>query len=355
MDPDAPVMVTGGSGYIAGWIIKYLLEAGRTVHATVRDPDKAHGLEHLHSMSAAHPGTLTLFRADLLDAGSFDEAMLGCELVLHTASPFIISGFTDANEALVRPALDGTRNVLDAVNRTASVKRVVLTSSVAAIYGDNIDLRDVPGGVFTEQHWNTTSTIDHQPYPYSKTLAEREAWTIHDKQDRWDLITINPGLVLGPSLAKASASTSLSTMKQLTDGTMALGAPSLSFGIADVRDVARAHLLAGSTADAHGRHIVTAGTVTFLQMGKMLRSRFGNRYLFPRFTAPKAVVLLIAPVAGLTRDFVRRNVGHPISFDNSRSRHNLGVEYWAIDDTLADHFQQMLDDGIVKSRRPPRG
>ena len=161
----APVLVTGASGYVASWLVKYLLEAGHTVHGTVRDPAKPKGLEHLAALSAAHPGQLKLFKADLLTAGDYDAAMQGCELVMHTASPFVISGLKNNYEELVRPALEGTKNVLDSVNRTASVKRVVLTSSVVSIYGDNVDGLQVPKGIFTEEHWNTSSSVDHQPAP----------------------------------------------------------------------------------------------------------------------------------------------------------------------------------------------
>ena len=350
INPNTPVLVTGASGYIASWIVKYLLEAGHSVHGTVRDPAKKSGLEHLQKLSDAHPGKLKLFKADLLDQGSYDAAMQGCELVMHTASPFIISGFTDANEALVRPALEGTRNVLEAVNRTPSVKRVVLTSSVAAIHSDNIDAREVPDHTFTEAHWNTRSSLDHQPYYYSKTVAEKEAWAMQAKQSRWDLVTINPGLVLGPSMTRASASTSLTTMKQLVNGTMFPAAPHLQMAFVDVRDVAMAHLKAGYTPSANGRHITSAGNPTMLNLGRMLRKRYGNKYLFPFLRAPKAMVWLIAPMAGLTRKFVSLNVGHPVRFDASKSRRELGMSYRPIENTVCDHFQQMLDDGIVRQR-----
>lgn len=348
IDPDAPVLVTGASGYIGSWIVRALLEAGHTVHGTVRNPQKTTGLEHLHKLSADHPGRLVLFKADLLAPGSFDEAMDGCQLVMHTASPFLLSGFTDAQEALVRPALEGTRNVLDAVNRAQSVKRVVLTSSVVAIYGDARESQSVPGGVFTEEHWNTTSSVDHQPYPYSKTVAEQEAWRYQEAQDRWDMVTIHPGLVLGPSLTSASDSASLSTMKQFTDGTLLAGAPALTMGVVDVRDVADAHLRAGFTPEAHDRYIVNADSLTLLEIGKILRRRFGPFYPFPRMTAPKMLVKAIAPLAGLTREFVDRNIGYPLEFDNSRSRNELGLVYRPAERTITEHFRQMLDDGLVR-------
>ena len=350
INPKAPVLVTGASGYIASWLVKYLLEAGYTVHGTVRDPAKKSGMEHLQKLAGEHGQRLKLFKADLLDMGSYDAAMQGCELVMHTASPFVISGLKDAHEELVRPALEGTRNVLESANRTASVKRVVLTSSEVAIYGDNIDGLKVPGGMFTEEHWNTSSSVDHQPYPYSKVVAEKEAWEIQKKQSRWDMVTINPGLVLGPSLTKASASTSLVFIRQLANGTMWPGAPDLWMGMADVRDVAQAHIKAGFTPAARGRHITNGANTTPLEMGRILHAKFGSGFKFPMFTAPKLLIWLIAPMAGLTRKFVSTNVGYKIGFDNSKSVKELGMKYRPLEQTLCDHFQQVLDDGLLRRR-----
>jgi nucleoside-diphosphate-sugar epimerase len=321
------------------------LEDGYTVRGTVRTPDKAKGLEHLRALQDAHPGRLTLHQADLLDEGSYAEAMDGCELVIHTASPFLIGKVRDPEAQLIRPALEGTRNVLGSVNATPSVKRVVLTSSVVAIHGDNVDMKG--RGAFTEADWNTTSSADHQPYPYSKTVAERAAWELADAQDRWDLVTIHPGLVLGPALTTSSKSGSMTTMKAFIDYSLATGAPDLAMGMVDVRDVARAHISAGFTPTAHGRYITNAQSTSMLGIGRVLRARFGRSYPFPYTVVPKPIFRLIAPVAGFTREFVDKNVGWPLEFDNSRSVAELGLKYRPVEDTIGDHFQQMIDDGVA--------
>jgi nucleoside-diphosphate-sugar epimerase len=348
IDSDAPVLVTGASGYVASWIVKDLLELGRTVRATVRDPAKPTGLEHLHELAAAHPGRLTLHAADLLERGSFTAAMDGCQLVVHTASPFLVGKVRDAQEQLIRPALEGTENVLASVEATPSVRRVVLTSSVAAVYGDNVEMRG--RGPFTGEDWNTTSSETHQPYPYSKTVAERAAWKAAEGQDRWDLVTIHPGLVLGPALTTVSKSGSMTTMSHFVDHSLTHGAPALTLGVVDVRDVARAHVAAGFTPEAHGRYIANADSLSMLQIGGILRSEFGARLSFPRFSAPKKVIELAAPIAGLTRDFVKRNVGHPVAFDSSRTEAELGVTFRPARESVVDHYRQMIDDGLAKGR-----
>lgn len=218
IETDSPVLVTGATGFVAGWIVKELLEAGLTVHAPIRhasDPDKT---RYLRQLAEATPGQIRFFEADLLKPGSYGQAMAGCRVVFHKASPFTID-VKDPQKELIDPALQGTRNVLEEANRVTSVRRVVLTSSCAAIYGDAADVADAPGGILTEEQWNTTSSLQHNPYSYSKTVAEKEAWRIAEAQDRWDLVVINPSLVIGPGINPHATSESFRMVKQMGDGT----------------------------------------------------------------------------------------------------------------------------------------
>lgn len=345
------VLVTGASGYIAGWIVKYLLEEGHTVHATVRDPSNRRSTDHLWQIAAKTPGTLKLFKADLLDAGSFDEAAAGCSIIMHTASPFILDGFRDANEALVRPAVEGTRNVLGSASQSASVRRVVLTSSVAAVFGDNADLVATGSPAFTESHWNESSSVHHNPYQYSKVAAEREAWKLHGTQQRWELVAINPGMVYGPSLTSASHSASIDTLRQLGDGRLRTGVPALAYGVVDVRDVARAHLLAAFNPQAQGRYLLVAQDISMIGIAKILRRKYGTGYPFPRVVVPKPMAWAFGPFFGpVTRKFISRNVGYPVKFDNRRSL-GLGVTYRPIEETFTEHFQQAVEDGLIRQRK----
>jgi len=347
---DHPVMVTGASGYIGGHVAARFLAEGLTVRAPVRNPDSRARLAPLVAVANDLPGTLELSTADLMSPGSYEAAAQSCQLVVHTASPFE-TNFDDPQTELVDPAVKGTENVLSAANASSSVKRVVLTSSCAAIYGDNTDLADAPGDAFTEAVWNTTSSLDHQPYSYSKTLAERRAWELQEAQDRWDLVTINPGFVIGPALGPGATSDSFAIATQIVDGTMRFGAPDMTVPTVDVRDVADAHYLAGFRPEATGRHILSAEVMPTLDLVAPLREKFGKRLPLPKSLTPKALMWLVGPIASkgvFTRKVISRNVGVPIQFDNSKSREALGIDYRPVGTALVEMIEQLIDSGAVK-------
>ncbi|UUS59274.1 MULTISPECIES: aldehyde reductase [unclassified Acinetobacter] len=347
-----PILVTGATGYIASWVIKNLLEQGHTVHATVRDLNKKKSFAHLENIANQSTGTFKLFEANLLTPHAFDEAMQGCEIVIHMASPFVVTNYKDAVKDIIEPAVIGTENVLNSVNQTESVKRVVVTSSIASTYGDAIDIKQTANNQFDESHWNTTSSETHQPYPYSKVMAERKAWDMQKAQNRWELVCVNPALVLGPSLTAMTKSGSVEVLEQFANGMTLAGVPPMWNGIVDVRDVADAHLQAAFNPNAKGRYIISGGTLSLLEMGKILRQHFGPKFPFPRNQLPKAAFKLFGPLAGFSKSFVELNMGFPIYFNADKSKSELGISYRNIETSLVEHFQQLLDDGVVKQYIP---
>jgi dihydroflavonol-4-reductase len=334
-------LVSGGSGFVAGHLVQQLLAGGDTVHATVRSLDNAAKVEPLLDLQRAHPDRLHIFEADLLKPGSFDAAMTGCEVVYHVASPFLMpEQIRDGRTQLLEPALSGTRNVLASVEATQTVRRVVLTSTVGAIFGDYIDVLQMEGQVLSERYFNTTSSVDYNAYHYSKVMAEQEAWRIRQSQDRWDMVAINPGLILGPSLTPTSESGSLFLLDEMLKGYFFYGAPDLGFTTVDVRDVAQAHIAAAKNPAAHGRYIVADKQMTsFIDMAKILRRVHRKPYLLPTVQVPNWLIRPIGPLFGLTRQYMRNHFGIRFTTDNQRSIDELGVVYRPIEETLVEHYE----------------
>ncbi|MER5748905.1 NAD-dependent epimerase/dehydratase family protein [Streptomyces sp. NPDC002088] len=337
----AGVLVTGGSGFVGSHLVRRLLEHGYRVHTTVRTTADAAKVGPLADMRDVFPGRLELFEADLLVRGSFDEAMQGCRVVFHVASPFLMpEKIKDGRRDMVDPALLGTRNVLGSVERTPEVERLVFTSTVGAIFGDYIDVRGMDDQVLAEKYFNTTSTVDNNPYHYAKTLAERAAWDAEAAQDRWRMVSVNPGLILGPSLTPASQSGSLFLLDELFKGYFFYGAPDFSFTTADVRDVADAHIAAAENPDAKGRYIVAAETMTsFHEMSRIIRRRYPRSLRLPRTALPHWPVRVLGPAFGLTQDYIRKHLGIRFRVDNGRSVHELGITYRPIEETLLEHYE----------------
>jgi nucleoside-diphosphate-sugar epimerase len=266
------VLVTGGSGFIASHCILQLLAAGHEVRTTVRNLSREGDVRAMLKQGGGEPGNrLSFFAADLENDAGWPEAVAGCEYILHVASPFPASVPKNEDELIV-PAREGALRVLRAA-RDAGVKRVVLTSSFAAIgYG-----QPPRGTPFDETDWTDVNGPDVQPYAKSKTLAERAAWDFIAREGGGlELSVVNPVGVFGPVLGP-DYSTSILLFQRLMDGAMP-GCPRLYFGVVDVRDVADLHIRAMSDPAARGERFlaVTGDFMSIQEIALVLKARMGN-------------------------------------------------------------------------------
>ncbi|OQR96883.1 dihydroflavonol-4-reductase [Achlya hypogyna] len=248
------VCVTGGSGFLGSYVVKLLLEKGYRVKTTVRDVTDTKKVAHLRALPGAAE-RLELFQADLLQEGSFDAAIKGCSGVFHTASPFFTKNQT--RDALVVPAVEGTLNVLRSCARQESVRRVILTSSMAAIYVHCDTLPD--DHVFTEADWSNEERMEKLGlwYCLSKTVAERTAHAfVADNRPNFDLVAMCPTLIFGPMLQPVVNESSDKVLKLANGDTKTLANAGRCF--VDVRDVAQAHIAGFETASAAGRYMLVS-------------------------------------------------------------------------------------------------
>jgi nucleoside-diphosphate-sugar epimerase len=265
------VLVTGGSGFIGSHCILQLLAAGHRVRTTVRSLEREGDVRAMLKVGGAEPGDrVTFVAADLEKDAGWPEAAAGCDYALHVASPFP-QKLPKHEDELIVPAREGALRLLRAA-RDAGVRRVVLTSSFAAI-GYGHPRREAP---FNETDWTDPNGAEVLPYTKSKTLAERAAWDFIAQEGRaLELSVVNPVGVFGPVLGP-DYSTSILIVQRLMDGAVP-GCPRLYFGAVDVRDVADLHILAMTAAAAKGeRFLAVAGDfVSILDIAKMLKDRLG--------------------------------------------------------------------------------
>ncbi|CAN0862386.1 Phenylacetaldehyde reductase [Linum grandiflorum] len=262
------VCVTGGSGYIASWIIKLLLERGYTVKTTVRDPTDKTKTQHLLSLDGAGD-RLQLYKADLTEDGCFDAAVSGCDGVFHTASPCFFQT-TNPQEDLIEPAVKGTLSVLKSCAKVPSVKRVVLTASMASVICNG---RPLSPDVVVDETWFSDPEFcqkNQHWYMLSKTLAEEAAWTFA-KENGIDLITINPGFVIGPYLQKCLNFT-VEEVLRIINGTREF--PGETYRFVDVRDVANAHVLAFENPSASGRYCVVGRMAHYTKVLEIMHEQY---------------------------------------------------------------------------------
>ncbi|KAL3647554.1 hypothetical protein CASFOL_008522 [Castilleja foliolosa] len=268
------VCVTGASGYIASWLVKYLLQRGYTVKASVRDIRMITRKQNTYSPLDGAKERLQLIKADLLDKGSFDAVVDGCDGVFHTASP-VIFDTTDPQAEVIDPALKGTMNVLRSCAKTPSVKRVVLTSSIAAVIFNGKPL--TPEVVVDETWWSDPDFCRQiqQWYVLSKTFAEDAAWKFV-REKGIEMVAINPALVIGPLLQPTLNSSSAEILNFING---AETYPNSTFGWVNVKDVANAHILAFENASANGRYLMVESVAHDSEIVKILRELYPNLQL----------------------------------------------------------------------------
>jgi nucleoside-diphosphate-sugar epimerase len=338
------VLVTGGSGFIGTHCILQLLAAGHQVRTTIRNLKREGDVRAMLKVGGAEPrNRLSSFAADLENDAGWREAVAGCDFVLHVASPLPPSVPKHEDELIV-PAREGTLRVLRA-SRDAGVKRVVVTSSFAAIgYGHKV--REMP---FNETDWTDPNGDDVAPYTKSKTLSERAAWDFLSKEGgSLELSVVNPVAVFGPVMGP-DYSASILLVQRMMDGAMP-GTPQLYFGAVDVRDVADLHLRAMTHPAAKGeRFLAVAGDfLSMLDIAKILKARMGaSAKRVPTRQLPNWMVRLAA-LRDPAIKLILPELGKRKNGTNEKARRVLGWMPRSNEEALVATAESLVRLGLLK-------
>ncbi len=339
------ILVTGGSGFIGSRAILQLLNAGHTVRTSVRSLKRESDVRAMLKQGGVEAGQrLSFVVADLEQDAGWTEAAAGCDYVLHVASPFP-AGVPRHEDELIVPAREGALRVLRAA-RDAGVRRVVLTSSFAAI-GYGHAPRNTP---FDETHWTNLDSMNLPPYVKSKTLAERAAWDFIAAEGRGlELAVVNPVGVFGPALGP-DYSTSILLIQRLMDGAMP-GCPQLYFGVVDVRDVVDLHIRAMTDPAANGeRFLAVAGdNMSVIEIARLLRQRLGaTARKVPTRELPNWLVRVVALFDPMAKQIVPE-LGKNKSASNDKARRMLDWVPRTNEEALIATAESLMQLGLVKN------
>lgn len=338
------VLVTGGSGFIGSHSIVQLLAAGHRIRTTVRNLNREDDVRAMLKRGGAEPeGRVTFIAANLENDAGWAEAAAGCDYVLHVASPFP-PGVPRHEDELIVPAREGALRVLRAA-RGAGVKRVVMTSSFAAVgYGQNP--RSTP---FNETNWTDAGSNRLTAYVKSKTLAERAAWDFVARDGgSLELAVVNPVGVFGPVLGPDYA-TSILLIQRLMDGAMP-GCPKLYFGIVDVRDVAGLHILAMTHPAARGERFlaISGDSISILDMAKILKSRLADSASkVPTRELPNWLVRL-ASLRDPALKQITPELGKRKNATGEKARRMLGWAPRSREEAIVATAQSLMSLGLLK-------
>jgi dihydroflavonol-4-reductase len=333
------VLVTGGSGFLAGWCMVELLGQGYEVRTTVRDLGREAEVREAVSVGGQAGEKIAVLAADLTGDEGWEEAVAGCDYVLHVASPFPPVQPKDPDELIV-PAREGTRRVLRAA-LAAGVKRTVVTSSVAAIAGG----AKTPGPL-TEDDWTDLDFDGLSPYVRSKTIAERAAWELAREQGAEQrLATVNPGAILGPLLSR-DASYSLEAIERLLKGIP--GTPKVGFSFVDARDVAALQVKAMLAPEAGGqRFIAVAEFLWMAEVAATLRRELGeDASKVPTRGVPNLAVRAMALFDPGIRS-ITNQLGKKLTYSSAKAESTLGWSTRPVEQTIAETGRSMVDLGVV--------
>jgi nucleoside-diphosphate-sugar epimerase len=342
--PVSAVLVTGGSGFVATHCILQLLAAGHQVRTTVRGQSREETVRALLKVGGAAPGdALKFFVADLEHDAGWSAAVSGCDFVMHVASPFP-SHVPQHEDELIVPAREGALRVLRA-SRAAGVKRVVLTSSFAAV-GYGHPPRTTP---FDESSWTDVSGPGVTAYVKSKTLAERAAWEfIRSEGGALELSVVNPVGVFGPALGE-DTSTSIYIIKRMLEGSIP-GMPDVSFGVVDVRDVADLHLRAMTQAAAKGERFLAIGddAMAMIDIALLLKRRLGDKARkVPARRLPDWLVRLVAMFDKTARQIVPE-LGKVKNATHAKATNVLGWRPRSNEEAIVATAESLLQLNIVR-------
>jgi len=334
------LLVTGASGFIATHCIVELLNHGYQVKGTVRKLDKEEQIRAILKKHTKNTDCLEFTQAELTDPHSWEEAMQGCDGVMHLASPVPVIQPKDADK-VIRPAREGTLNVLKAAKKL-DVSRVVLTSSVAAVWGKGRE----GSRVYSESDWTNTNDPDQSPYSLSKTFAEKAAWEFVEEQGGPELAVINPSFVLGPAL-ESDYGSSLVILYKILKGKFPL-VPKLGFEIVDVRDVAVLHRLAYESPEALGRRFLCSSGFRWLkEMAIFLREHFPNyRKKISTKDMPNFLLKIISFFDGSVTPFLP-HLEIKKEMDVSAARKVLGWQPRSPEEAIESGARSLIELGVV--------
>ena len=334
------VLVTGASGYIGSHVVANLLSKGMKVRATVRDSSDPERVGHLESLPVSDGGGLEIVEMDLLDSESVQRAVSDCQSVIHTAAVVVLKS-KRAQKEIVDPSVVGTRNILDAIDASSTVRSLVHTSSTAAIRPRSWE----DGQTLTTDTWANDATIEENPYGLAKYSAEKLVRDWHSSTESpVRMVTINPCVVLGPPLSKRHLRGSPSFLMMLLRREIPFVIP-MHISIVDVRDVAEAHVRALTMGEDAGRYLVVSGQMWWKEIARAIKAE-NPTLRVPTRQIPYSLSLIVSmfhPRVSLS--WARMHLGKRLFWDSSPAQRDLGMSWRKPRDSVLDTIPPILENG----------